>query len=100
MDLHDAEKGVLLHKLPDKVIPRVPRSILIPKDSVDFLVAGRIVSSDRMANAGLRIQATCMATGQAAAANALCALDQKKSPAEVPPEDIRILLRKYGAIVP
>ena len=39
---------------------------LTPANSTRVLAAGRIVSSDHQANAGLRIQAVCMATGQAA----------------------------------
>jgi len=63
-------------------------------------VAGRCLSSDRMANSALRVQATCMATGQAAGAAAALAAKKGVTPREVPIEEIKALLRDNGAIVP
>jgi len=57
------------------VVPTVPRSALIPKGSRNLLVAGRCVSSDRLANSALRVQASCMGMGQAAGANAALAAE-------------------------
>ena len=64
------------------------------------MVAGRSVSSDRLANTGLRVQASCMAMGQAAGAAAALAAAEHTTPLKVPLERIRDLLRKHGAIVP
>ena len=63
-------------------------------------MAGRCVSSDRPANSALRVQASCMGMGQAAAATAVLAGKSGRTPAEVPMRDIRQLLEEHGAIVP
>ncbi len=44
----------------------VPYRALIAKDFPNILVAGRCLSADRAAFASLRVQASCMGTGQAA----------------------------------
>ena len=99
IDLHD-ENGVVPDHLSDNVVATVPLRALIPRNSRNFLVAGRCVSSDRLANSALRVQASCMGMGQAAAATAVLAHQSGKSPAEVPLEDIRQLLEEHGAVVP
>jgi hypothetical protein len=53
-----------------------------------------------LANSGLRVQAPCMAMGQAAGATAALAVRKKTTPLEVPLNDIKELLIKNGAIVP
>ncbi|MBQ9338053.1 MAG: FAD-dependent oxidoreductase [Lentisphaeria bacterium] len=68
LDLHDAEAGLLNTPLAPGALPTVPRGALIPKGLEGILAAGRIISGTRGANAGLRVQAVCMATGQAAGA--------------------------------
>ena len=73
---------------------------LIPKRSQNFLVAGRCVSSDRLANSALRVQASCMGMGQAAAVAAVLASKQGISPQEVDINEVKALLKKHGAIVP
>ena len=99
VDLH-TRRGVRPKPLAKGVVPTVPLRALVPKNSRNIMVAGRSVSSDRLANSGLRVQATCMAMGQAAGATAALAAERKTTPLEVPFEDIRRVLRKNGAIVP
>ena len=48
---------------PREVLPKIPFRALIPKNSRRITVAGRIVSADRVALAGIRAQCTCMAMG-------------------------------------
>ena len=72
----------------------------MPKDSRNVMVAGRSVSSDRLANSGLRVQASCMAMGQAAGATAALAAQRGTTPLGVPFDEIRRVLRDHGAIVP
>ncbi|MBM4090796.1 MAG: FAD-dependent oxidoreductase [Planctomycetes bacterium] len=62
--------------------------------------AGRCVSSDREANSALRVQASCMAMGQAAGAAAALAAKAGITPLRVPLGELRKLLDKQGAIVP
>jgi len=53
-----------------------------------------------LANSALRVQASCMAMGQAAAASAVLASKSGKTPAEVPLKDIWSLLEEHAAIIP
>lgn len=52
----------------------IPLGCLIPKKSENLLVAGRCISSDSDAQGSLRIQQTCMATGEAAGCAASLAI--------------------------
>jgi hypothetical protein len=99
VDLH-TKNGVKPEPLKPGTVPTIPLSALIPKGSRNLIVAGRCVSSDRLANSGLRVQAPCMAMGQAAAAAAALAARDGTTPAEVPLAKLHELLREHGAIVP
>jgi len=99
VDLH-TKGGVKPKPLAKGVVPTVPLSALIPKGSTNIIVAGRCVSSDRLANSGLRVQASCMAMGQAAGAAAALAVTGKTTPLKVPLAELRTILAKHGAIVP
>ena len=72
---------------------------VIPKGSKNIMVAGRSLSSDRLANSAARVQATCMAVGQATAVTAVLAARQGISPREVDLGEIRTELIKHKAIV-
>ncbi len=99
VDLH-TRSGVRPKYLKPGTVPTVPLGALVPKGSSNIIVAGRCVSSDRLANSGLRVQASCMAMGQAAGATAALASQTNSSPLAVPLKDIKAMLRKHGAIVP
>ncbi len=99
VDLHD-EHGVRPEPLREGVVPTVPFGALVPQGSRNLLVAGRCVSSDRLANSALRVQASCMAMGQAAGAAAALAARAGVTPRRVPLDELRSLLRTHGAVVP
>lgn len=99
VDLH-TRSGVKPKPLKPGTVPTIPLGALIPKGSSNLIVAGRCVSSDRLANSGLRVQASCMAMGQAAGAAAAMAAMRGVTPLELPLREIHKLLRKHGAIVP
>jgi hypothetical protein len=99
IDVHD-ERGVRPEHLSKGVFPTVPLRALVPKNSKHLLVAGRCVSSDRRANSALRVQASCMAMGQAAAAAAVLAAQRNTTPLDVPLNDLRALLAKHNAVLP
>jgi len=99
VDLH-TKSGVKPKPLEPGTVPTIPLRALIPKASRNLIVAGRCVSSDRLANSGLRVQASCMAMGQAAGAAAALAAKKGTTPLELPISDIRKLLRNHAAIVP
>lgn len=100
VDVHKGTGFEKLSHLKPGVVPTIPLSALIPKGSCNILVAGRCVSSDRFANGGLRVQASCMAMGQAAGAAAALAAAKKTTPLNVPLSELKDMLRKHGAIVP
>lgn len=99
IDLHD-RRGVKPEPLRRGVVPTIPLRALAPKGSKNLLVAGRSISSDRLANSALRVQASCMAMGQGAGAVAALAVRRNTTPLEVPIGELRALLREHGAIVP
>jgi hypothetical protein len=99
IDLHD-RSGVKPEPLRRGVVPTIPLRALVPKGSRNLMVAGRSISSDRLANSALRVQASCMAMGQAAGAATALAAARGTTPLDVPIGDIRALLQKHGAIVP
>lgn len=99
VDLH-TKTGVKPKPLKPGTVPTIPLRALIPKGSRDIMVAGRCVSSDRLANSGLRVQASCMGMGQAAGAAAALAAKAGTTPLEVPLVEIRAMLREHGQIIP
>ena len=99
VDLH-TKSGVKPKPLTRGTIPTIPLSALVPKGSRNIIVAGRCVSSDRLANSGLRVQASCMAMGQAAGVAAALSAKTGSTPLELPLADIRKTLQEHGAIVP
>ncbi|WP_339710613.1 FAD-dependent oxidoreductase [uncultured Kriegella sp.] len=100
IDLHVEGKGIHQVFLEPDVVASIPLRALIPKKSKNFLVAGRCVSSDRMANSALRVQASAMGMAQAAAAAAVLANKLGVSPHEVPIEEVKKLIRNHGGILP
>ena len=101
IDLHvSSGSGLDKEMLAEGVVPTIPRAAMIPQGTRHFLVAGRCISSDRLANSALRVQATSMGTGQGAGALAALAADTGDTPGDVPLEVMRTLLKAHGAIVP
>ena len=99
IDLHD-KNGVAPKQLNEGTIPTVPLRALIPKNSKNFIAAGRCVSSDRLANSALRVQASCMAMGQAAGATAALSNKINTTPLNIPIDSVKSLLGEHKAIVP
>lgn len=99
VDLH-TKRGVKPKPLKPGTVPTIPLGALVPKKSRNIMVAGRCLSSDRLANSGLRVQASCMGMGQAAGVAASLAAAGGATPYEVPLEDIHRVLAVHGAILP
>lgn len=99
IDVHD-EHGVIPIQLEKGTVPMIPLRALIPKNSQNFIVAGRCLSSDRLANSALRVQASCMGMGQAAGAVAVLANKYNISPLEVSMSDLRQLIEEHGGVFP
>ena len=99
IDLHD-RNGIKPKPLSAGTVATVPLGALIPEDSRNLIVAGRCVSSDRLANSALRVQASSMGMGQAAGAAAALAAKLTTTPRDVPLESLYDLLEEHGHIVP
>lgn len=101
VDLHGMDSSEWKYwKLKEGVVPSIPRGALIPKGSRNFMAAGRIMSADRLALSGLRVQAACMATGQAAGAMGALSAKSGDTPLALDVAEIKSVLKRHGAIVP
>jgi hypothetical protein len=101
IDLHSQRDGcdVIFHESAD-LLPKVPFRALIPRGSTRLTVAGRIVSAERVALAGIRAQCTCMAMGQAMGAAAALAVQRGVPSREISSHDIVALTVEHGAVRP
>jgi hypothetical protein len=78
----------------------IPYRILLPKRIEGLLVAGRCVSTDHVAHASMRHQATgCMVTGHAAGSAAATAIQKGTTPRGLDVSKLQALLRSQGAII-
>lgn len=101
IDLHHPSSNTIIKKYPaEQVVATIPYRALIPVRSEHLLVAGRCISGDQMANSAYRVQATCMATGQAAGAAAALAAKSSLKVKELAYQELAECLRQHGAIVP
>lgn len=100
IDIHINESGVKPSHLEEGVVATIPFRALLPEGVDNLLVAGRCISSDRLANSALRVQATCMSGGQAAGAAAALAAKRGTAPHDLKIDDLKKLLIEHKAIVP
>ncbi len=101
IDVHDPEgHGIDTSSLPEGAVPTIPLRALLPRGMRNLIVAGRCACGDQKAHSAFRVQASCMAMGQAAGAAAALAVGDVIEVREVPLAKLHALLRKHGAIVP
>lgn len=100
VDKHNAGKSARLVFLEEGKVGAIPLGAMLPKGVSNMLVAGRAISSDQGANSALRVQASCMAMGQAAGVVAALAAAQHCDPRDVPLDLVRKCLTDIGHIVP
>ena len=99
VDMHSQEMGCEVQFLESgDLLPKVPFRALIPKGSRRITVAGRNVSANRVAFAGIRAQCTCMAMGQAMGAAAALAVQRAVASREVNSQNIVALTVEHGAV--
>jgi len=77
----------------------IPYRSLVPKGSRNILVAGRCISASREAFASIRVQAQCMALGQAAGTAAAMCSSLKVDVAHLDGVMLRHRLADQGAVV-
>jgi hypothetical protein len=78
----------------------IPYGALVAAGVDNLLVAGRCLSAERHAEASLRIQQTCQATGEAAGLAAAVSLDRNVTPRELAPSVVVDLLEKRRDVEP
>lgn len=81
-------------------VPGISYGALVAKGFDNLMMAGRIVSGDRRAQSAYRVQASCMAMGQAAGTAAALAHKNRVGADKVDTEVLRQTLKQNGAIVP
>ena len=86
--------------LEEGKVPGIQYGALTVKGFGNLLAAGRIISGDRRAQSAYRIQATCMATGEAAGTAAAMAAGKGISATELDTDELRKTLSRNGMIVP
>jgi len=99
IDVHQPS-GIDYRPLTPGTFPTIPRGALLPRGSRWLIAAGRCASGDQQANSAYRVQASCMAMGQAAGAMAALAAQTGVEPEELPIGDVRAALCAHGAVVP
>lgn len=101
VDVHTSVgMGLIFRHLKEGIVPTIPRGAMLPKKSSFLIAAGRHISGDREAYSAYRVQASCMAIGQAAGAMAALSAKKNIDPEKLPLSDIHALLKKHAAVVP
>ncbi len=101
IDVHRPNgEGIDLQRLKEGTFPTIPRGAMLPSGSAWLLAAGRCIAGDQEANSAYRVQASCMAMGQAAGAMAAMSAHSGVELEELAIGDIHKALRAHGAIVP
>lgn len=81
-------------------VPGIPYGALVARGFDNLMMAGRIASGDRRAQSAYRVQASCMAMGEAAGTAAALACKQCTRVDAVAVKALRNTLHRQGAIVP
>jgi len=101
IDVHGSNgHGVDIRPLKEGTVPSIPRGAMLPAGSERMIVAGRAISGDREAHSAYRVQASCMAMGQAAGVMAALAVRDNMDVEALAMHKIRETLTSQGAIVP
>ena len=77
----------------------IPYRCLVPQNIDNILVCGRCISTDRGAQASIRVTPTCMAMGQAAGTAAAMCSQNKTKPRELDISELQKKLVAQGAIL-
>lgn len=78
----------------------IPYGCIVAAGVDNLLMAGRCISAEHLAESSLRIQQTCMSTGQAAGTAAALSLQANRTPRELDPQVVVRRLAADRAAVP
>ena len=100
VDIHREGQPAYIRYIDHDRTPTIRLSSMISRDFSNLMMAGRCVSSDRETNSSLRVKASCMAMGQAAATAAAVAIREGVDVAAVSVQKVLLELDAAGAIIP
>ena len=100
VDIHREGQAAHIQYITHEKTPTIRLSAMISKDFTNLMMAGRCVSSDRETNSALRVKASCMAMGQAAATAAAIAIRDGINVQDVCLEKLKKTLDDNNAIIP
>ncbi len=92
IDIHGGE-GLHMEKMQVGEYYEIPIQALMTNEISNLLVAGRCISATFVAQASLRIQLACMATGEAAGIAVAC---NPEAPTTVSGAKVRGIMQQYG----
>ena len=78
----------------------IPFGCLVPKNTVNLLMAGRCISGDREIIGSLRVMPGCFITGMAAGAAAAMSVEEDTAIREIDVKNLQKKLKKMGAYLP
>ncbi len=93
-------RGHIYEPVRDHLTFEVPYRSLVPVEIDNLLTAGRCISSDHVAESGVRAISLCTMTGQAAGTAAGLCLRDGCVPADVPMGELQARLREGGFMLP
>ena len=100
VDIHREGQAAYIRYIDHDRTPTIRLSSMISRDYSNLMMAGRCVSSDRETNSALRVKASCMAMGQAAATAAAVAIRDGVEVSQVSVQKVLSQLDAAGAIIP
>lgn len=77
----------------------IPYRALVPRETANVLVSGRMMTVDLVAHNSTRNTVCCLVCGQAAGTSAAMAAAQGKPPSELDPEELRGRLARDGVLL-
>lgn len=96
IDIHCTTKSVyIMSSLPTQI----PFRCLVPVGVENMLVAGRCISTDRVAHSAVRVMPPCFAMGEAAGVAASLAAQKDVLVGKIPYRELKELLVKNGAFL-
>lgn len=100
IDIHRDNEPAYIQYIKHDRTPTIRLSSMISKNFSNLMMAGRCISSDRESNSALRVKASCMAMGQAAATAAAIAILSNVNVSDISLDVLKKTLTDHGAIVP
>ena len=100
IDVHSStDDSTYFHKIPKGRHFDIPYRCLIPKKTINLLVAGRCISATHSALGSARVQPICMALGEAAGVAATLCVKERTIPANLDVTLLQQSLELNGAIL-